>query len=161
VRLQRLVTRLASGLPKRLSERIPRWYSELHAASVELARPHRIAVALALTAAAFLMDYCVLWLFIQSFDWKLPFNAAIAIALLLAVGSMLPAAPGYVGVYQVACVLALGMYGVSESRAVAFSVVAQVATLLVIAALGTVAVTRFGFRLELARRQALDEQRYL
>jgi len=159
--LQPWVERLSSRLPGLLRERIPRWFSDLHAASVELARPHRVVVALALTAAAFVADYFAFWLLIQSFDWQLPFSAAIATALFLAVGSMLPATPGYVGIYQVACVFALGMYGVSESRALAFSIVAQAATILVIAALGTVAVTRFGFRLDSARRQVLDEQRYL
>jgi uncharacterized protein (TIRG00374 family) len=160
-RLQPQVDRLSSRLPKVLRERIPRWFSDLHAASVELARPQRVALALALTAVAFVVDYFVIWLFIQSFGWELPFSAAITIALFVAVGSMLPATPGYVGIYQVACVFALGIYGVSESRALAFSIVAQAATLLIIAVLGLVAVTRFGFRLDSARRQALDQQRYL
>ena len=44
--------------------------------------------------------------------------------------SAIPSTPGYVGVYQVACVLALGLYGVDDSQAVAF-VVWQIVLLMI------------------------------
>jgi hypothetical protein len=71
----------------------------------------------------------------------------MTVGVLLAIGSMLPAAPGYIGFYQVACVLALAPYGVGESSALAYSVVAQGATLLVIGVLGAVVAMRYGLRL--------------
>jgi len=47
----------------------------------------------------------------------------------------------------VACVLALKWYGISESAALAYSVVAQGATLLAIFALGAVVALRYGMSL--------------
>jgi len=49
----------------------------------------------------------------------------------LAAGSALPSAPGYVGVYQVASVWALGVFAVSPATAVALVTVLQLSTLLV------------------------------
>jgi hypothetical protein len=49
-----------------------------------------------------------------------------------------------VGIYQVACVLALKWFGINESAALAYSLVAQGTTLVVILALGAVAVLRYG-----------------
>jgi hypothetical protein len=68
----------------------------------------------------------------------------MTVGVFLAIGSLLPAAPGYVGIYQVACVLALRWYGINESAALAYSVVMQGTTLAVILALGAVAVLRYG-----------------
>jgi hypothetical protein len=99
------------------------------------------------TVLAYCVDYAILWLFLGAFEWSLPIHAAMTVGVLLAIGSMLPAAPGYIGIYQIACLLALGPYGIGESAALAYSVVAQGATLLVIGLLGAVVAIRYGFRL--------------
>jgi hypothetical protein len=100
-----------------------------------------------LTGFAFFLDYCALWLMLRAFEWSLPVQAAMTVGVFLAIGSLLPAAPGYVGIYQVACVLALKWYGISESAALAYSVVAQGATLLAIFALGALVALRYGMSL--------------
>jgi uncharacterized protein (TIRG00374 family) len=145
-RFEPVIARLSSPLPGLWRERIPRWYAQAHTTCAELAKPFRLLRAFGFTALAYSMDYAVYWLFLQAFGWPLPFLAPMTIAVLLAFGSLLPAAPGNVGIYQVACVLALGMFAIGESSALAFSLVAQGATLLVIAVLGVAAATRYGFR---------------
>lgn len=142
-----LVRRLSSRLPGHWSERIPRWYAQLLAACAELARPARLARAGGFTMLAYCVDYAIFWIFLRAFEWQLPLHAAMTVGVLLAIGSMLPAAPGYIGVYQIACVLALAPYGVGESSALAYSVVAQGATVLVIGILGAVVAMRYGLRL--------------
>jgi glycosyltransferase 2 family protein len=82
----------------------------------------------------------------------LPVQAAMTVGVFLAIGSLLPAAPGYVGIYQVACVLGLKWYGIGESAALAYSVVAQGATLLVIFAVGSVVALRYGLTWSAANR---------
>jgi uncharacterized protein (TIRG00374 family) len=146
-RLKPLVRRLSSFLAGHWSERIPRWYAQLLEACGELVNPRRLVRTIAFTVLAYCVDYAIFWLFLRAFDWSLPVHAAMTIGVLLAIGSMLPAAPGYIGIYQVACVLALAPYGIGESSALAYSVVAQGATLLVIGVLGAVVAMRYGFRL--------------
>lgn len=150
--LKPLVRYFSSVLPGHWSERIPRWYGQLLEACGELARPRRLARAMGFTVIAYCVDYGIFWLFLTAFEWSLPIHAAMTIGVLLAIGSMLPAAPGYIGIYQVACVLALAPYGIGESSALAYSVVAQGATLLVIGVLGAVVAMRYGLKVALSRR---------
>jgi glycosyltransferase 2 family protein len=151
-RLMPLVRYVSSALPGHWRERIPRWYGQLLAACGELAKPRRLALAIGFTVLAYCVDYAIFWLFLKAFEWPLPIHAAMTIGVLLAIGSMLPAAPGYIGIYQFACVLALRPYGVGESSALAYSVVAQGATLLVIGALGALVALGYGFKISLSKR---------
>jgi uncharacterized protein (TIRG00374 family) len=143
-RLHPPLARACARLPGRWSERVPRWYLQAVAACRGLAQPRRLAATALLTALAFCLDYTAFWLMLRAFDWSLPVQAAMTVGVFLAVGSLLPAAPGYVGIYQVACVLALSWYGVNESAALAYSLVMQGTTLTVILALGAVAALRYG-----------------
>jgi uncharacterized protein (TIRG00374 family) len=151
-RMKPVVSWLARVLPGHWKERIPRWYAQLLESFGQLAQPRRLTTLLVFTAAAYCIDYATFWLFLKAFEWQLPFHAAVTIALLLAIGSMLPSAPGLVGIYQVACVLALRPYGVGESSALAYSVVAQGATLLMIGALGAVVIARYGLKAGLSTK---------
>ena len=151
-RLKPLVRCVSSALPGHWSERVPRWYGQLLDACGELARPGRLAQAMGFTVLAYCADYAILWLFLRAFEWQLPIHAALTIGVLVAIGSLLPAAPGNIGIYQVACVLALAPYGVAESSALAYSVVAQGATFLVTGILGAVVAMRYGAGLGLPKR---------
>lgn len=152
-RVKPLIMRLSSALPGHWKERIPRWYAQLLEASGDLAQPKRLAMVLVFTAAAYCVDYGIFWLFLKAFEWPLPLHAAVTVGVLVAIGSMLPSAPGNVGIYQIACVLALRPYGVAESSALAYSVVAQGATLMMIGALGAVVAARYGLKGSLSRRR--------
>ena len=151
-RIHPLVVRACARLPGLWSDRLPRWYGQAVIACLALARPKRLAATVALTGLAFLLDYAALWLTLHAFGWQLPMQAAVMIGVFLAIGSLLPAAPGYVGIYQVACVLALKWYGVGESAALAYSVVAQGATLLVIFGAGAAVALRYGLHWNSANR---------
>jgi uncharacterized protein (TIRG00374 family) len=151
-RFQGLVETFARRLPGAWPERIPRWYAQFVHTSRALSRPRILSIALALTLVCFVADYAALWLILQAFGWNLPPQAAVAIGVMLALGTILPAAPGYVGIYQVACVIPLRLFGVSESSAIAYSLVAQGTTLSVYALLGALAAMRYGFHFGLPRK---------
>lgn len=148
-RLQPGIARLCARLPGEWSGRIPRWFGQALDACRALGRRERWIPVVVFTAVAYCIDYAVLWLFLKAFGWQLPLGAAVTVGVLLAIGTLLPAAPGYLGIYQVACVLGLAPYGIGESAALAYSVVAQGSTVLAIASLGMVAAVRYGsgFRL--------------
>ena len=71
----------------------------------------------------------------------------LPVGVFLNAGMLLPAAPGYIGIYQIACIFALGLYGVGEAEAVAFSVVMQLVVLSVLLVSGGAAMVSCGFRL--------------
>lgn len=151
-RFQGLVETFARRLPGAWAERVPRWYAQFVHTSRALSRPRILSIALGLTLVCFVADYAALWLIMQAFGWGLPPQAAVAVGVMLALGSILPAAPGYVGIYQVACVIPLRLFGISESSAIAYSLVAQGTTLSTYAMLGAWAAMRYGFHLGLPRK---------
>ena len=141
----------------RLRQSLPKWYAEAMAVAASFRDPGRFAKLVALTLLAALMEYATIWLVMLAFDWRLPLIAAVTVGVFLNAGMLLPAAPGYIGIYQVACILALGLYGIGAAEAVAFSVVLQLLVLSVLLVLGGAAMLSCGFRLTSgeARRQGL------
>lgn len=65
------------------------------------------------------------WLLLYACAFSLPIEAALVVMLLLAVGVALPAAPGFIGVFQYAVVLALSFFSVPKEEALSFSIVAH------------------------------------
>lgn len=105
--------------------RIGDWYQQAFVNSQALRRPSGIFLVVLLSLVAYSCDALMLWFLLFAFGWGLPFTAALTLIVFLTAGSALPAAPGYVGTYQVACIFALQLYSVGASQAVAFSVVFQ------------------------------------
>ena len=57
----------------------------------------------------------------QAFGLELPLAAALSVLVAAVIGMMLPAAPGYIGTFQLAFTLALAPFGVSAADALAAS----------------------------------------
>lgn len=146
-KLSPLVSSLARVLPGRYAERVPRWYEQSLDYVRELRRPRILVTALLLTTVAMMCDYAIMWFAFLAMGWSLPLAAAVAVSILVTLGTLLPAAPGYIGIYQVACVLALKPFGVAESPALAYSVIVQVTVLSVLALLGLVTFAHYGWSL--------------
>lgn len=76
-----------------------------------------------------LIDYVAIATLLLAFGLSLPWEAPLLLWVFLSVGTTLPSAPGYVGVYQVASVWALAVYAVPAPTAVAAATMLQLATL--------------------------------
>jgi uncharacterized protein (TIRG00374 family) len=63
---------------------------------------------------------CYLMFF--SFGFKLSIINALALTVIIAIGVMLPAAPGFVGNYHYACVLGLTFFGIDEAAALSYAI---------------------------------------
>jgi hypothetical protein len=89
---------------------------------------------------------------ILAFGLDAPFNAALVVFIFIGFGTALPQAPGMIGTYQYACVLALGLFGVPQAQALAYGLVLNAVQLSTLVAQGLVALPLTGLRLrELAR----------
>ena len=64
-----------------------------------------------------------------AFDLPVPLVlGAIAITPIVSLAVSVPSAPGFIGAYQLGCILALAIFGVNESRAIAYSIVMNLTT---------------------------------
>lgn len=119
-----------------------------------LKRPGQLSMILLITLVVYGLDAFTRLQIMHAMGWDLPLDAALTVIVFVVAGSLLPSAPGYVGVYQVACVVALGFYHVSTTEAVAYSLVMQLSEFIVIISQGLISISLRGFNLTNARREA-------
>ena len=117
---------------------------------------HNLLVTLLLTISIFLLDYFWMWQIMAAFGWDLPFEAALTVGVFLLLGISLPSAPGYIGIYQIACVLALGLYDIDKTQAVAYSIVLQLLMFTVVGIQGMLVTIYCGFNLSQERQSDLS-----
>jgi hypothetical protein len=153
-----------------LHARVQRWVAQgkwqlrlqellLHALEGVQAFRHtrNLVIVLLLTALVFMLDYFWMWQIMGAFGWDLPFEAGLTVGVFILLSISLPSAPGYIGIYQVACIWALGLYGVDESLAVAYSIVLQLLTFAIIGIQGMLVTIYCGFNLSQERQQDLHQ----
>lgn len=121
---------------------------------------HHVLIILLLTTTVFLMDYFWMWQITLAFGWDLPFEAGLTVGVFLLLSISVPSAPGYIGVYQVACVLALGLYGIDQTLAVAYSIVLQLLSFTIMGIQGILATALCGFNLSRERQQDLAQSKW-
>jgi glycosyltransferase 2 family protein len=79
-------------------------------------------IALGLSVLAWLLDAAIFWCVGRAIDVHLPFEAAVIVSVAAALSTAIPAAPGYVGTYELAVTTALGVLGVDPATAFAFAI---------------------------------------
>jgi glycosyltransferase 2 family protein len=136
---RRWSARWSGRVPEKLAGRIHRFYAGAVETAAQIASPLRLARIVALTVVVFACDFAVFLTVMKSFGWELPVIAAVTVLVFLAIGTSLPAAPGYAGIYQLACVLALALFGITETSAVAYSIALQICVLATLIPLATLA----------------------
>jgi glycosyltransferase 2 family protein len=105
-------------------------------------------VSLSLWFLPILSSYVI----IRAFGFAVPFNAAVIVFIFIGFGTALPQAPGMIGTYQYACVLALGLFGIPHVDALAYGLVLNGIQLASLLAQGLVALSLAGIGLDDLRR---------
>ena len=105
-------------------------------------------VSIALWFLPILSSYVI----IRAFNFNVPFNAALIVFIFIGFGTALPNAPGMIGTYQYACVLALGLFGVTQADALAYGLVLNALQLVSIVAQGVIAYPFAGISVDDFRR---------
>jgi len=108
----------------------------------------RLALVFALSFAMFLCFACALAISLWSLGIDLPWYAGLVMLVITAIGIMVPAAPGYIGTLNIACVAGLALFGVGKELAVPFSWFYFVSQWLPITAVGLFYLNREGLSLK-------------
>ncbi|HZT30504.1 MAG TPA: lysylphosphatidylglycerol synthase transmembrane domain-containing protein [Bryobacteraceae bacterium] len=94
------------------------------------------------------------WALMRGYEMDLSIWAAAAVLIIVRIGTVVPNAPGNVGLYQATCVLALGLFGVDKTTATGFAFMMFGALTLPLLIGGAVAVTLTGLDIQEIRRRA-------
>lgn len=102
------------------------------------------------TFEAFLMsiivwgiECCVAFLIINSFHMNLGFSTALFVVSLISFSTMIPSTSVFLGPYQAAYILALGIYAVSKSTALAVATVHQGILMIILSVIGSFYLLKF------------------
>ena len=99
----------------------------------------RAAVAIAWTGAMWLINVLSLWATVRAFSFggAIDFWAAATILVVICVALIAPAPPGFAGVFEFACTVALAIFAIGPSEAAAFAVVLHGSQFLLVTVVGT------------------------
>jgi uncharacterized protein (TIRG00374 family) len=142
---ERFVDRwLVRWLPERVGARVLGVARSLVDGMRVLGNPRLVLAVFAVSLALWFLPILSSWVMIQAFHLDVPFNAALAVFILIGFGTALPQLPGMVGTYQLACVWALGLFGVPQPEALAYGIMLNAVQLSTLVAQGLVALPLAG-----------------
>jgi uncharacterized protein (TIRG00374 family) len=103
----------------------------------------RLAAFLAFTILIWSLDATAVVIAAVALGFRMPISVAFLLIAGLGVGTALPSTPGYVGIYQFVAVTVLTPFGFSRTDAIAFILVAQVLSNIVIGIWGSLGLWRY------------------
>jgi uncharacterized protein (TIRG00374 family) len=87
-----------------------------------LRRPVRFATVFGWTVAHWLLNGVGFWLAFRAVGISAPFSAALFLQAFIALGTAVPALPGFFGVFEYMSVQGLSVYGVSQQQAATWAI---------------------------------------
>jgi glycosyltransferase 2 family protein len=131
----RVITRLAGRWPRLQRRALTAFETFVHGLD-GIRTPSHILPLLAWTIVVWLMPALAAWTVLFALDLHLPFMATWAVLAFVGLGISIPSAPGYVGVFHAAAVLAVGLFGVSRSAGFGYALLFHASQVLPVTLLG-------------------------
>lgn len=138
--LLRLVRRLVP-FPG-IADRMVRVIEGVRNGLLALRSPARLAAVVGWSLVIWLVNAWSFHLLFPAFGIELGFSGALLVQAAIVFGIAVPSSPGFVGVFEVAIVVSLGLYAVAQDRAFAYAVTYHLTTFFPITLLGAVALAR-------------------
>lgn len=109
-------------------------------------RPAYMLLILGLSFIAWGLEGVVACLIVNSFGLNLGILAGLFVLTLTSFSTMIPSTSVLVGPYQAAYILALGLFGIEKSQALAISAVHQIILIMIFTIFGGLFMLKFNFR---------------
>ena len=149
--------RVARWLPERFRARVVGVARALVDGMRVLGHPALVGAVFAVSILLWSIPILSSWVMIRAFHLAVPFNAALIVFIFIGFGTALPQAPGMIGTFQYACILALGLFGVPQPQALAYGLVLNALQLSTLVAQGLVALPLAGVSVRDLLRASRDD----
>lgn len=106
------------------------------------------ALSFLTSAIIWLIECYVAFLIINSFHLSLGFSAALFVISLISFSTMIPSTSVFLGPYQYAYILALGIYNIDKSTALAISTVHQAILMIILSVIGLYYLMKFNLKID-------------
>jgi len=145
-------------LPERFGNAVKRITGAIVAGMRVLPNPRLVLAVFLVTVAMWFLPILSSYVMMRAFDLQLPFGAAVVVFIFIGFGTALPNVPGMIGPYQYACILALDLFGVPKSEALAYGLVLNAVQFLSIVGQGLVAWPLAGISVADLRQATANEE---
>ena len=112
-----------------------------------LRSPGRFATVFAWSIAHWLLNGVGIWLAFKAVGIAAPFSAALFIQAFIALGTAVPSAPGFFGVFEYMSIEGLSVYGVGRQQAATWAIGYHLFSFIPITIIGAYYFTRLGVKL--------------
>ncbi len=147
-KIRSLVGYCAGFLPQRFGAKIIDFNAQILLGVAALREPNRLLVVILQTIGVWSAAYAQFWVCLYVFD--IPGTSllmAVTVAVVLALGVAAPSAPGFVGVYEISCLLGFRLFGVNDELAAAYAITTHAFQYIVVIGYGAFALFKYNLRL--------------
>jgi hypothetical protein len=116
----------------------------------------KLLAILALTSIIWGTGMAAFLVLFHSMDLQLGLLAATTVLVLTCLGIALPAAPGFIGNYHYACIVAMGLFGVAKDTALAYAILMHFLSILVLLAMGLFFINVSKLKVSFSLRSAVS-----
>ena len=142
-RLDGLSKGLRNRLPVRIRGVFTRVIESIVAGTRPFHEPKRLGAFVTLTGLIWLLDGVTALLYAASLGIALTLPITMLLNSALGLGSAIPSTPGYVGIYQFVAISVLTPFGVTRSAALAYILIVQACSYVLLIVCGTIGLVDF------------------
>jgi len=153
---ERLFQVVSKILPASWSEFLTRTADTFYSGMQAVISVKRLLAILALTSVIWGAALAAFLVLFHSMDLHLGLLAGTTVLVLTCLGIALPAAPGFVGNYHYACIVALGLFGVAKDTALAYAILIHFLSMVVLVAMGLISINVSKLKVSFSLRSAVS-----
>lgn len=144
-------------LPERVRAKLGRLFSSFTAGLSSLRSTRHLIFVVLFSLASWTAQAGVIYGLNFAFGYSLPPYAAVCVMIINTVAIMIPITPGNVGIFQLATLFSLGLFGVSKEEALSFGIVLHFFDTLPAVVLGSYFMVREHLSVQELEKQAPKE----
>lgn len=160
VRYKKFLENKALGFMNNTSSKGARMFCQLIMkclASLDFLRNHELFPrVIACSILIWLVEGFVFWMALKAMDLSLSFSIAYITLALVNLSMLLPSAPGGLGVFQGANIIAFSIFGINEEMALAYSIIIHASMIIPITLIGLFILNRKGLSLLNMRKESTN-----
>ncbi|MBM3267171.1 MAG: flippase-like domain-containing protein [Candidatus Sericytochromatia bacterium] len=137
------IAALERALPPAMAARLARMYASFLDGIATLRRADRVLAVVALSLLTWAAEAAYYFATMRAVGLGVPPHAAVVTLIIVALATIAPSAPGFVGTFQLSCVTALAAFGVGRELGLGYAVLLHAAQIVPVTAIG-VAIAAFG-----------------
>jgi uncharacterized protein (TIRG00374 family) len=139
------IQRATALLPKRLAQRVGSISLEFLRGMKGITHTGALLPVSLLSFVCWVFHGMYFFMMFTALDLELSFAAALILQMVIGLGVILPAAPGYVGNFEYFTVLGLALFGITQEAAFAYALLAHIFQFIPVTAVGLFFALRSGF----------------